>query len=235
MTAVEIVEQLRPLGNDGYKKIMMRHGMQEPYFGVKIEELKKFQKKIKKDYQLALDLFNTGIGDAMYLAGLIADEQKMTIKDLQHWVKHSKNPMICEYTVPWVAAEGKHGWELALQWIDSKKEDIATSGWATLSGLAAVKPDEELNLKEFKKLMQRVERTMHKQPDRIRYVMNGFIIAVGSYIKELSDFAKDTARKIGVVHVDMGDTSCKVPFAPEYIEKAIKRGTLNKKRKTIRC
>lgn len=235
MTAVEIVEQLRPLGSDAYKKIMMRHGMQEPYFGVKIEELKKYHKKIKKDYQLALDLFDTGIGDAMYLAGLIADEQKMTKKDLQRWVTHSKNPMICEYTVPWVAAEGNHGWELAIQWIDSKKEDVAISGWATLSGLVAVKPDEELDLKAFKKLIQRVERTIEQQPDRIRYVMNGFIIAVGSYIKELSDFAKVTARKIGEVYVDMGDTSCKVPYAPDYIEKAIKRGTLNKKRKTIRC
>jgi hypothetical protein len=36
-----------------------------------VEELKKIQKRIKKDYQLALDLYDTGIYDAMYLAGLI--------------------------------------------------------------------------------------------------------------------------------------------------------------------
>jgi 3-methyladenine DNA glycosylase AlkD len=54
---------------------------------VKIEELKKFQKKIKKDHDLSLALFKTGNGDAMYLAGLIADEGRITKKVLQGWVK----------------------------------------------------------------------------------------------------------------------------------------------------
>jgi hypothetical protein len=48
---------------------------------VKVEELKKIQKQIKKDYQLALDLYDTGVYDAMYLAGLIADDLKMSKKD----------------------------------------------------------------------------------------------------------------------------------------------------------
>ena len=67
MTATEIVEQLRPLGSDSYKKILFNHDVREPCFGVRIEELKKFQKQIKADYQLALDLFDTGIYDAMYI------------------------------------------------------------------------------------------------------------------------------------------------------------------------
>ena len=48
--------------------------------------LKKIQKRVKKDYRLALDLYDTGIYDAMYLAGLIADDAKMTKKDLERWV-----------------------------------------------------------------------------------------------------------------------------------------------------
>src|SRR5262245_4249851 len=81
MTAKDIVKQLSKLGNERYKATMVRHGAVEPYFGVSIEELKKFQKKIKKDYKLALELYDTGIGDAMYLAGLIADEAQMTKRD----------------------------------------------------------------------------------------------------------------------------------------------------------
>jgi 3-methyladenine DNA glycosylase AlkD len=38
-------------------------------FGVKIGDLKVIQKKVKKDHQLAMELFDTGIYDAMYLAG----------------------------------------------------------------------------------------------------------------------------------------------------------------------
>src|SRR5947209_20349648 len=111
MTAAEIVEQLRALGQDGYKKVLLNHGVKEPVFGVKIEELKKIQKRVKKDYQLALDLYETGVYDAMYLAGLVADDLRMTKQDLRRWVEKASCAMLTEYTVPWVAAEGKHGRE----------------------------------------------------------------------------------------------------------------------------
>lgn len=235
MTAKAILEQLKPLGLDSYKKVLLNHGIKEPIYGVKIEELKKFQKRIKKDYQLALDLYDTGVYDAMYLAGLIADDHKMTKKDLRHWAETANNSGISEYTVPWVAAESLHGHELALEWIESKKEDIASSGWATLRGLVAIKDDAELDLAELKQLLQRVQQTIHQQPNRVRYAMNDFVISVGSYVKALTDTALQTAAKMGTVMVDMSGTACKVPSAAEYIQKVQKRGTIGKKRKTVKC
>src|SRR3954469_19036882 len=119
MTAAEIVEELKALGSESIKKVLLKHGIQEPLLGVKVEELKKIQKRIKKDYQLALDLYDTGIYDAMYLAGLIADDSKMTKKDLRRWLAKANCSALQEYTVPWVAAESNHGRELALEWIES--------------------------------------------------------------------------------------------------------------------
>ena len=233
MKAAEIVEQLKPLGAENIKNILLRHGAKEPVLGVKVEELKKFQKKIKKDYQLALDLYDTGIYDAMYLAGLIADDMKMSKADLNHWAANAKSNAIAAYTVAWVASEGKHGHEVALEWIDSEDENIATAGWATLASLVALKPDAELDLAELEALLERVQKTIHDAPNRVRYVMNGFVIAVGTYVTALTETAVDLANQIGEVEVFMGDTECKVPYAPEYIEKARKKGA--KKRKTVKC
>jgi 3-methyladenine DNA glycosylase AlkD len=235
MTAKEIVEQLKPLAAQTYKNVLRNHGIQEPFFGVKIEELKKFQKRIKKDYQLALDLYDTGIYDAMYLAGLIADDDKMTKKDIVHWLDKANCNMLREYTVTWVASESSHGWELALKWIDSKKETEATAGWATLSCLMSIKDDADLDIAELKRLLQRVQKTIHAQPNRVRYVMNGFVIAAGCFMRDLTDLAIQTAKKIGEVKVDMNGTACKVPNAVEYIQKVQKRGTIGKKRKMARC
>src|SRR6202140_5757454 len=95
MTAKEILAELKPLGNDSYKRVIFNHGVKEPCFGVKVGDLQKIQKRIKKDYQLALDLYDTGIYDAMYLAGLIADDLKMTKKDLQHWVDKATCHALC--------------------------------------------------------------------------------------------------------------------------------------------
>ena len=105
----------------------------------------------------------------------------------------------------------------------------------TLSGLVAIRHDSELDLEELKRLLQRVRDTIHRQPNRVRYVMNGFVIAVGSYVQALTDVALQTAARVGPVTVDRGETACKVPSASEYIEKVRKRGAIGRKRKTTKC
>jgi 3-methyladenine DNA glycosylase AlkD len=185
MTAPEIVTQLESLGSEGYRRILRNHGIPDPMFGVKVEELKKYQQAIKKDYRLALDLYATGIYDAMYLAGLIADESKMTEDDLRRWLTTAASHTSAEYAVAWVAADGPHGWNLGLQWIDSPEEKTAVVGWATLSSWLSVK--DKVDLAELRRLLERVKSTIHQQSDPVRYKMNAFVIALGSYVPELTD------------------------------------------------
>jgi 3-methyladenine DNA glycosylase AlkD len=233
--ADEIVAQLRDWGAESYKKVLANHGVKEPVFGVKISELKKIQKRVKKDYQLALDLFATGIYDAQYLAGLIADEQRMTKRDLRRWLATGNCTPICGTVVAWVAAESRYGFELSMEWIESTKESVAQTGWTTLASLVSIRDDTALDLVKLKQLLGRVEKTIHREPNLVRYAMNSFVISVGAYVSELTAPAIQTATKIGKVSVDMGKTACQVPSAVEYIQKIQARGTIGKKRKTARC
>jgi len=235
MTATEIVKTLRSLGSESTKRIHMNHGAQEPFFGVKIADLQTIRKQVGVNHKLALQLYDTGIADAMYLAGLIADDARMTKHDLQRWAAGADWSMLGEYTVPWVAAGSPHGRELALQWIESKKENIAATGWATLSSLVAITPDEHLDIPELNELLNRVGKTIHEQPNRVRSSMNKFVIAVGTYVGTLTNAAVRTARSIGKVEVDMGGTSCQVPLATESIRKVRDRGAIGKKRKRAKC
>jgi 3-methyladenine DNA glycosylase AlkD len=234
MTAKTILAEIKPLGNLSYKKVLFNHGVGEPCFGVKVEELKKIQKRIKRDYQLALDLYDTGVYDAMYLAGLIADDAQMTKKDLHSWVTRA-GPALAGSTVAWVAAGSRFGREVALEWIASDKDLVAGAGWATLSSLVATREDAELDLPELKQLLQRVQQTIHQAPNEVRKHMNGFVIALGSYVPALKTLAIQTGEKIGPVTVDVGNTACQTPFAPDYIRKVEKRGAIGKKRKTAKC
>jgi 3-methyladenine DNA glycosylase AlkD len=234
MTAKDIVAELKKLGTEQTKKMWMTNGAQEPCLGVKVEDMKKIQKRVKMDYALALALYDTGIADAMYLAGLIADDAKMTKKDLQKWVENATWHMVGEYTVPWVASSSPHGREMALKWIDSKDEAIASSGWGTYSSLVAIKDDADLDLAEIKTLLQRVAKSIHLQPNRVKYVMNGFVIAVACFVKPLHKLAVDTAKGIGKVEVDLVG-SCKIPYAPDYIKKVEARRAIGKKRKSPKC
>ena len=235
MTVKEIMTELEAHGSESIKKILVKHGVREPFFGVKIEYMKPIQKKIKKDYKLAKDLYATGNADAMYLAGLIADDEKMTKADLQTWAEQALSTNINEYTVPWVAAESQHGYEMAMKWIDSEKDHIAAAGWATLSNLVALKADADLDIKAYQTLLKRVIKSIHSSPNRVKSRMNSFVIALGSYVTPLTDEAIAAATKIGEVYVDMNGTACKTPDAIEYINKIKARGKLGKKKKTVKC
>jgi len=170
----------------------------------------------------------------MYLAGLVADDAKMTKEDLQRWADKANAPLASS-TVAWVAAGSPHAMEVALKWIDSPKELVAAAGWATLGSLVSIKPDAELDQGQLKRLLERVQKTIHAAPNAARKQMNGFVIAVGTYVAPLSKLAVQVGEKIGPVTVDVGNTACKVPFAPEYIQKAEKKGAIGKKRKSAKC
>jgi 3-methyladenine DNA glycosylase AlkD len=234
MTLQEVLAELKEYGNESTKRIFLRHGAREPFFGVKVQYLKKLVKKLKKNHELSLELYATGNSDAMYLAGLIADETRISRSELERWADEAYWYMLSEYTVPWVAGESEYGYELGMKWIESDQERIAAAGWATMAYQSALIPDEELNLATYRSLLDRAVAELEDAPNRVRFVMNGFVIAIGGNIAELTAQAVAAAEKIGKVHVDVGGTSCKVPLATQYIQKVVDRGTVGKKRKSAR-
>lgn len=235
-TLGEVMLELERLGTEQTRRTFARHGAPvDQMFGVKVGDLKTILKKIKGRQELALELYDTGNTDAMYLAGLVANGALMTKKQLESWARRASWSMISEYTVPWVASESPFAAELAQKWIDAKQPSVVSSGWMTWSAIMATRPDEELDLKALQKLLDRVTLQIHDSNNRVRSAMNGFVISVGGYVLPLQKKAREAAKKIGKVEVDVGDTACKVPLALEYIDTIIARGIAGKKRKTVKC
>lgn len=235
MTVNEILAELESYGDPQTKKTLERHGAREPFFGVKVADLKKILKKTKINHELSIGLYNTGNSDAMYLAGLMADKNKITEAQLDEWIDKAYWYYLSEFAVPWVAAETPYGFRIGSKWIASEKEQITSGGWVTLSYFAALNPDHELDIDTYRHLLDRVANEIHGAPNRVRMTMNGFVIAVGSYIQSLTEKALEVAQQIGKIEVNMGATACKVPSATEYIQKVLDNRTVGKKRKNARC
>ncbi|MFD1136340.1 DNA alkylation repair protein [Paenibacillus sp. TCA20] len=227
---------LEELGTEQTKKTFLRHGAREPFFGVKVGDMKKkLVKEVKKDQEVAQSLFSTGNSDAMYLAGLTVNPKLVSKELLEAWVQQAYWYMIAEYPVAWLTAESPYATELAMKWIQSDEEMVATAGWSTYSNYVSITPDDELDLGELAGLLERVRSTIHEEQNWVRSVMNGFVISVGSYVQSLHEQARDVAQEIGKVHVDVGNTACKIPLAEEYIRRVEEKGKLFKKRKTCIC
>ena len=235
MTSNEILKELAQYGDQRTKNTLMKHGAREPFFGVKVQDLKKILKTTKKNHDLSLELYATGNSDAMYLAGLMADERQITKAQLQDWAEKAYWYYLSEFAVPWVAAETKYGFELGMEWIQSDKERIAAAGWATLYNYASVNEDNVLDIEAYSTLLDKVGEEIHQAQNRVRYTMNGFVIAIGCYVQGLTLQAKEVAKRIGKVQVDLGGTACKVPLATEYIKKVEDKGRIGNKRKMARC
>jgi len=235
MNVDEVMAELKSLGKEQTLATYRRHGADGEMFGVQIGDLKKVLKKIKGDQDLALSLWETGNGDAMYLAGLAADGSLMTRKQLDGWARTAWWYMLSGYSVPGVAAENEAACSLAMKWLKMKDPKRVCAGWSTYSSVLAIRPDDELDLPEIKALLKTVEAEIDSAPNRVKYCMNSFVISVGSYVKPLLKAAKATAKKIGVVEVDMGDTACQTPLATDMIAKIESMGRVGKKRKTAKC
>jgi 3-methyladenine DNA glycosylase AlkD len=235
--AAAVVAEMKSKGTEKTRITFARHGHpQERTLGVSVADMKPIAKKLKGQQAIAYELYDTGLMEPMYLAGMVADGAKMTEAQLHAWARGADGlSMISDYTVPWVTVEHAKSRELATEWIGSPGEFLAGSGWCTYSGLVATVPDDSLDLKEIQKLLDTAVHDIHAAQNHLKQKMNSFVISVGIYVGPLSAKAKAAARKIGMVTADVGDTACEVPLALAYIEKAEAAGRAGKKRKTIRC
>lgn len=235
MTLEEVMARLEAMGSEQTRSTWARHGAKEPFYGVKTGDLKKLVKDVKKDQELALALYDTGNTDAMYLAGLSVNPKLMTKERLRQWADRAYWYLLAEYTVSGMAAESPYALELAREWVDAPEEMKAVCGWSTYTHFMSITPDERLDLEELRRLIGRVRETVHGERNRVRYAMNGFVIAAGCFVKALHGEALQAAERIGAVQVDVGRTACKVPLAAEYIGKVQAMGKIGAKKKSSIC
>ena len=65
MNTKDVLAEMEKVSDERTKKIWASHGATGSFFGVKVEDMKKIQKKVKINQQtIAMELFDSGIGDA---------------------------------------------------------------------------------------------------------------------------------------------------------------------------
>ena len=232
MTFNEVMKQLESLGTEQTRKIYTNHGADLEMYGVSIADLKKVLKPIKKDKDLGKKLLFSGNTDAIYLSKWIVDVDELTISDLESILDSTDYYMIIDNVIASIAARKRDvAWDIVHKWIDHKNPRYRQSAYGVLSLILSNYDDELIDRDYIKNRLDHVSRVIHDEANRVRYSMNSFLISAGGYLSEYTDYAIELGKSIGKVHVSMGKTSCKVPFAPDYIPKMISRGSPAKKRK----
>ncbi|RMH69917.1 MAG: DNA alkylation repair protein [Gemmatimonadetes bacterium] len=216
MTYEEAMHALEAAGTAQNRKVYQRHGVPEPVFGVSYANLDKLKKQIKVDHALATALWASGNHDARVLATKIADPQQADDTLLDQWVTDLNNYVICDALSAYVAKTALAQTKME-QWVLAEEEWIGSTGWNVLAHLAM--KDKKLPDAYFEAYLPQIEARIHQSKNRIRYAMNGALIALGLRSDALAEKAIAVAERIGTVAVDHGETGCKTPSAVEYIQK----------------
>ncbi|MBY0373953.1 MAG: DNA alkylation repair protein [Bryobacteraceae bacterium] len=220
MTLAETMKALEAAGTAQNRKVYARHGYPANMFGVSWAELGKLQKKIKRDQPLSGELWETGNGDAMILATMIADPAAVTMKQLEAWAgglaSYAHSDALAR-----LVAQTPHAGKLIAKWTKSKTDLVSQCGWSLVAHRAGI--EEAFDEAELAAMLAKIEQGIHAAPNWTRRAMNGALIAIGLRSAKLEKLAIAAAGRIGKVEVDHGETSCQTPDAADYIRKAAAR------------
>jgi len=85
----EVIHKLKSFKNPKNVDGMARFGIRPKttVLGVAVPVIRKIAKKIKKDHNLSLNLFDSGIHEARLLGSMIADPEKLTEQEIEKIIK----------------------------------------------------------------------------------------------------------------------------------------------------
>ncbi|MFB6586672.1 DNA alkylation repair protein [Bacillus thuringiensis] len=225
MLLEEVMQQLEEYGTVQNRKTYKNHGAKEPLFGVSFANLKLLKKKIKKDHDLAVELWETKNMDAMTLATYILDPKNLTTEQLNSWVQDVDYYCLMDVFMTSICTS-PIAIERMEEWTKSNDEWIGRAGWSLLANISI--KNKALHDGFFSPYLEEIKENIHNEKNRKKEAMNSALIAIGIRNEDLERQAIEIAREIGKVEVDHGATSCKTPDAESYIKKARERAEKKK-------
>ena len=219
-TLSEVMAELEAAGTAQNRKVYPRHGASEPMFGVSYKELGRIGKPLRGEHALAIELWATGNHDARVLALRIADPEAMT-SDLTHsWLIDVDNYILAE-ELGRLVSRSLIARDLSDQLRDVSEEWPASLGWFVVACTA--EQPEVWSVDDLRGLVEQISEEIGKRPNRVRHEMNGALISIALRDGNLRRSVLATARRIGPVQVDHGETGCKTPEIIPYIERTLAR------------
>lgn len=117
---------------------MARFGLTgDARLGLAVPTLRALAREFKRDHELALALWDSGIPDAQMLAGMVAEPAQLTVKQMDHWVAGMRAWDVCDQACTNAFVKSPLAWEAIPRWAAREAEFEKRAGFALLA-VAAV-------------------------------------------------------------------------------------------------
>lgn len=191
----EIIKILKSKASKKNVEGMRRFGLvSKNIIGVSKPALDKIAKKIKKNYELALRLWNSNIHEARILAGLIAESERLSEEQMEKWVKEFDNWGICDSTCGHLFDKTNFAWKKAVEWTKRKEEFVKRSGFVLMATLAV--HDKKAKDKDFEKFFPLIKKHSADERNFVKKAVNWALRQIGKRNLSLNKKAIKLAEEI---------------------------------------
>ena len=199
MASVEdVLEKLRAKGRPEQLKGMAQYGMvTERRLGVSVPEMRKIAKDLGKDHKLAIELWKTKIPDAMIVAGMIDEPEKLTDKQMDDWVKDINSWDVCDQVCMNLFEKTPLAWNKILEWSKREEEFVRRTAFSLVACLAW--HDRHAEDDSYIKLLPIIARGATDERNFVKKAVNWALRNIGKRNLDLNRAAIETAKRIQLV------------------------------------
>ena len=215
-TSTEVLATLASLEDEKIRAVNARHGDDH---AVNLTKLRAVAKDLKKNDELAGELWATGDTAARLVAILIMRPKAWSEAQLDEMLCDSRLPKVHGWLVSYIVKKSPHAEALRQSWMDDPDPVVASAGWALTSERVNKKP-EGLDLSG---LLDTIEAEMAEAPERLQWAMNETLSYIGIENPDLRKRAIDIGERLGVLRDYPTSPGCTSPFAPTWITEMVSR------------
>ncbi len=221
MHATQVLSELETLGNAARRKHNTKAGAGDNQFGVKLGDVRKLAKRLKKQPELWRELWDTGNVEARLVATLIVRVKDLTAEDLGHMVETTTFSQVADWLSAYVLKKHSDKEALRQRWMKpgEKNRWAARAGWS-LTAERVAKDAQGLDLSG---LLRRIENQLATAPSEVQWTMNMCLVNIGIHHPEHRKRALDIGEKLGVYSDYPVSKGCTSPFAPSWINEMVRR------------
>lgn len=207
MDVKEVVKELNSLSNPTKKNLegMARFGIRPKtkVLCISMPNLRKLAKKIGKDHDLALNLWDLEIHEARILAGLIDEPDKVTEAQMEKWVNDFDSWDICDSVCGNLFDKTKFAYKKIGQWAKREEEYVKRTPFTLLAWLSV--HDKDAKDEKFIKYFSIIKKAAIDDRNFVKKAVNWAIRQIGKRNKHLNKEAVKLSKEI----MRMGTKSAK--------------------------
>ena len=190
-----LLTRLRSLANPRNVAGMARFGIVgEGRLGISMPALRTIAKETGKNHRLALQLWHTHIPEAMIVASMVAEPEKLTSQQAEQWVTAFNSWDVCDQTCLNLFVASPLAWTLVKRWAHREEEFVRRAAFALIACLAV--HDKEADDKKFIAALKLVRKASTDERSFVKKAVNWALRGIGKRNRALHAAALDTARNL---------------------------------------